>query len=61
MKTAGNHKVKHKPQIAFQANGDPLADSAKRMNLAAFDAAERWVDGAEQKGAGNTNSLERLQ
>ena len=60
METAGDHQVQNEPEVAFDADGDALADAAECLDGAAFDACERRVDSAQQKDAGHANALKRL-
>ena len=57
---AGDHQVQHQPEIAFDADGDALADAAHGADGSAFDAAERRIDGAQQEDRAEAHPFERL-
>ena len=38
VQAAGDHEVQHQPEVAFDADGDALADAADADDLLAFDA-----------------------
>jgi hypothetical protein len=58
---ARNHQVQDEPKIAFHSNGDSLADSPQFAHNSAFDLRKGRLGGAKQKGAGESNSFERLR
>jgi hypothetical protein len=60
VQTAGDHEVKHEPQIAIDADGDALADSADCLHGSTLDGGKRRVGGAEEKNAGQADALEGL-
>ena len=60
MKAAGNHEVNHKPEVAFEAEGDALADAAKLADGFPLDGRDGRVGGAEDKDAPQADALERL-
>ena len=57
---AGDHEMQHQPQIAIEADGDALADSAQFAHDATFDRGERRIGGAQQEDVRYANALERL-
>ena len=60
MEAAGDHQVQHQPEIAFDADGDALADAAHGNDLLALDRAQRRIDGAQQEDRAEPHPLERL-
>jgi hypothetical protein len=58
VEAAGDHQVKHEPEIAGKADGDALADTAQSGDLAGFDGGERRIDGAEQEGRADTDAFQ---
>ena len=47
----GNHQVKHQPEIAFDTDGDALADAPQFPHYVAFRGGNRRPCGSQQKGA----------
>ena len=60
MEAAGDHEVEDEPEVALDADGDALADSAEGCDGAAFSGGEWRIDGAEEEDGGETNRKERL-
>jgi inhibitor of KinA len=61
VQAARNHQVQDEPEIAFHSDRDSLADSTQFAHNAAFDIRKGRLGGAKQKGAGQSNSFERLR
>ena len=61
VQAAGDHQVQDEPEIAFQADGDALADAAEFANDAALGIGEWRKRGAKKKGGGDSNAHERLR
>ena len=60
MQPAGDHEVQNEPEIAFDADGDSLSDSAQFANCAALCERERRLRGAKQKEACEADAFEAL-
>lgn len=60
MEAPGDHEVQDEPEVVVETDGDSLADSAQFPDGLAFDAAQWWVDTAQQKGAGEAHMFEWL-
>jgi hypothetical protein len=60
MQAAGNHQVQDEPEVAIDADGNPLADPAQGDDGAAFNTGKRRVNGAQQKHARQPHPLQRL-
>src|SRR5260370_20307320 len=57
----GDHEVQHQPQIVFESDGYPLADSAQLADLPPFHALKRRIHAAKQERTRQANMLERLR
>ena len=57
---AGDHQVEDQKQIAFQTPHDPFAEAAEVDHPPARRRCDRRIDGAQQKGAGEADGLQRL-
>ncbi len=60
VEASGDHEVEYQPEIAFDTDGDALADAADGDDFLAFDGAERGIDGAEQEDRAQADVLEGL-
>jgi hypothetical protein len=60
VQAAGNHEMKHEPEIAFQANCNPLSDAAQFAHTPSFGVGERRSNGAQNKWAQDAHLLECL-
>jgi hypothetical protein len=60
MQSAGNHQVKHQPEVTFYSNRDSLSDSPQFSREASFHIRYWRLHGAKQKRAGQSNVLDPL-
>ena len=60
MEPARDHEMKHKPEVAVDADGDALTDAPEFANGAAFEFGLGRVDRAEQEGIAQADVLEGL-
>jgi hypothetical protein len=60
VETAGDHEVKNQPEIAFNTDGDALADAAEGADGFAFNAGEGRIDGAEKEDGAEAHTVEGL-
>ena len=60
VEAAGNHEVKHEPDVVFEAQGDALADAAEAGDALAFSLADGRIHGAEKEEALDADGLEGL-
>lgn len=60
MEAPGDHEVKDEPEIAFEAHADAFAEAPEAENFFAEGSGKGRSDGAEEKGAGDADRLERL-
>jgi hypothetical protein len=60
VEAAGDHEVKHEVKVAFEVDHDPFSETAQPEDAAALHLRQRWIDRAEQKGTGETDTDERL-
>ena len=61
MQAARDHQMQNEPEVAFEADGDALADAAEFTDDAAVGVGEWWKGGAKKKRSGDSNAHERLR
>lgn len=57
---AGNHQMKHEPEISFQTNTDSFPQPPQLSNPLTFHAVDWWHGGAQQKRRPNLHTFERF-
>ena len=58
MQASSDHQVEDQPEIAFEADGDALADAPQLADRAALEVLKGRVHGAKEKRAGKANAFE---
>src|SRR5581483_3000113 len=58
MQTPGNHQVQHQPQIALQADANPLADPPQADDFLSLDAGDWGYCRAQQMRRGDQDLLQ---
>jgi hypothetical protein len=61
VETAGDHEMENQPEVAFDADGDALADAAEGEDGLAFDAGKGRIDGAEEEDGAQAYAVEGLR
>jgi len=61
VQAAGDHQMQNEPEIAFQADGNALANAAEFADDAAVGIREWRKRGAKKKRGGDSNAHERLR
>jgi hypothetical protein len=60
VQAAGNHQMKHNPEIVIEADGDAFADTAKFADSEAVDSGDGRLRGAEKEQASDADVVEGL-
>ena len=60
MQPAGNHQMKHEPEITFHANRNAFPDAPQLVHAAAFNTRDRRIDRPQQKRTRDPHTLQRL-
>src|SRR6266436_6217015 len=60
MQPPGNHQVKDQPKITFKPERNSLSQMPQLHDLLPMNAGERWRDGAQKKGTGNSHPVQGL-
>ena len=55
-----NHQVQHQPEIAFESEGNALADTSQLAHLLALHRRNRRLRRTQQKSARHPHLLQRL-